>query len=218
LNALPRAQGPYDGDIYTRIIQSLRDQGYCVVSDFLPTDLIQSLFIDIKKLDNSHFKTAAIGRHDNVLVNRFVRGDRICWVDEDNTSVKSYLDWIESLRLRINRELYLGLFDFECMYAHYPEGAFYKKHYDAFQGESNRKLSVILYLNPAWQHHDGGELVVYDKHDNIIEKVTPTFGKMVIFLSEEFPHEVLATHRSRYSLTGWFRINNTSGITLDPPA
>lgn len=115
----------------------------------------------------------------------------------------------EQLRQYLNRELYLGLFDFECHYAHYPQGAFYKKHYDAFQGSSNRRLSTVLYLNPNWLPEDGGELILYTNDgDTVLETVLPKFGNMVIFLSEEFPHEVLPTNRSRYSLTGWFRINN----------
>ena len=51
-----------------------------------------------------------------------------------------------------------------------------------------------------------GELVLYHPvSDEIMEIVTPDFGKMVIFLSEEFPHEVLPAQTKRYSLTGWFR-------------
>ena len=126
---------------------------------------------------------------------------------------------MEQLRLRLNRELFLGLFDYECHYAHYPKGAFYKKHVDAFKGESNRRLSTILYLNPQWQPQDGGELVIYDVDGTTeLATVLPVFGSMVIFLSEEFPHEVLTARRSRYSLTGWFRVNATNSVNLDPPA
>lgn len=47
--------------------------------------------------------------------------------------------------------------------------------------------------------------------------MAPTFGTMVIFLSNEFPHEVLPPRCSRYSLTGWFRLNATTAVNLDPP-
>ena len=71
-------------------------------------------------------------------------------------------------------------------------GAFYKKHLDAFKGTNSRILSTVLYLNPGWLAGDGGELVLYHPvSDEVLEVVTPDFGKMVIFLSEEFPHEVL---------------------------
>ena len=35
--------------------------------------------------------------------------------------------------------------------------------------------------------------------------VPPLAGNLVVFLSGEFPHEVLVTQADRLSLTGWFR-------------
>lgn len=104
---------------------------------------------------------------------------------------------MEQLRLRINQALYLGLFDYECHYAYYPRHGFYRKHYDALKGKANRVLSTVLDLNPALQPTDGGEMPFL--------KVLPTWGKMVIFLSEYFPQEVLPAKKRRFSLTGWIR-------------
>jgi SM-20-related protein len=33
----------------------------------------------------------------------------------------------------------------------------------------------------------------------------PIGGTLVLFMSADMPHEVLAAHRSRYSIAGWFR-------------
>lgn len=211
-------QGPSDGDVFARIIEAVRHQGYIILTDIFSIEQLQSLFIDIKNTDSEEFHQAGIGREQEHQLNQFVRRDRIRWLQTDYEPTRFYLDWAERLRQRINRELFLGLFDYECHYAHYPKGAFYKKHLDAFQGNSNRRLSSILYLNPAWQPTDGGELVIYAADDSkILETVLPTFGKMVIFLSEEFPHEVLPAKCSRFSLTGWFRVNNSTTVNLDPP-
>jgi len=97
-------------------------------------------------------------------------------LDASHEPVVTYLEWVEQLRLRVNRELFLSLFDYECHYAHYPMG-----HY---------KLLMVESWLCMW--------------------------KMVLFLSEEFPHEVLPAMCSRYSLTAWFRINATDSVTLDP--
>lgn len=211
-------QGPSDGDVFARIIEAVRHQGYIILTDIFSIEQLQSLFIDIKNTDSEEFHQAGIGREQEHQLNQFVRRDRIRWLQTDYEPTRFYLDWAERLRQRINRELFLGLFDYECHYAHYPKGAFYKKHLDAFQGNSNRRLSSILYLNPAWQPTDGGELVIYAADDSkILETVLPTFGKMVIFLSEEFPHEVLPAKCSRFSLTGWFRVNSSTTVNLDPP-
>ncbi len=37
-----------------------------------------------------------------------------------------------------------------------------------------------------------------------IERILPSPGLMVLFLSEDFPHEVLPATRSRHSIAGWF--------------
>jgi len=218
LNTLTSPLGPFDGDPYAQIISSLRERGYIILNHVFPTAMLESLFIDIKQTDREAFHDAGIGREQEHQLNPFVRRDRIHWLSNTYENTTEYFNWMEQLRIRLNRELYLGLFDYECHYAHYPQGAFYKKHLDAFQGNTIRRLTTILYLNPAWQPQDGGELVMY-AHDGetILETVQPTFGILVIFLSEEFPHEVLPANVSRYSLTGWFRINNSTGLNLDPP-
>jgi SM-20-related protein len=98
-------------------------------------------------------------------------------------------------------------------------GAFYKKHLDAFRGEANRVLSVLVYLNPGWLPEDGGELLIYSdtQANEVITRVTPAFGTVVVFLSEEFPHEVLLAKRPRYSIAGWYRVNNSTADKVDPP-
>ena len=196
------------------IVETLATQGYVFDCYPLEAELTSNLFALLLAQDQSRFKTAGVGRELDHQVNRFVRTDEILWLDNDQSSValQTYLTWIETLRLAINRRLYLGLFDYECHFATYSEGAYYKRHTDAFNGERNRLVSTILYLNPNWQHGDGGELVLYSPamagpfESERTHVVEPTFGKLVLFLSEQFPHEVLVSHKARYSLTGWFRV------------
>ena len=67
----------------------------------------------------------------------------------------------------------------------------------------------MFYLNEDWQRSDGGELVLFaPEGDAIIDTVNPTFGKMIIFLSESFPHAVLAACKQRRSIAGWFRVRD----------
>jgi SM-20-related protein len=47
--------------------------------------------------------------------------------------------------------------------------------------------------------------------------VTPELGTVVLFLSEEIPHEVLPAHRNRLGVAGWFRVNTSAAIEkVDP--
>lgn len=200
-----------DDDIFARIVKAIRQQGYAVVDNIFDLLSLHGILADIHRRENE-FKQAGVGRQDDYQLNPFVRGDHICWLDLNTPLLEDYQQFIEGLRLAINRELFLGLFDYECHYAVYPDGAFYRRHLDAFKGESNRRLSTVLYLNPDWQNGDGGELQMYEPGEFTdfplpFLSIEPLFGRMVFFLSEEFPHEVRPAKRKRYSLTGWYRIN-----------
>ncbi len=208
---------PADADIFDTVADQLEQRGYAIVPQALPTETVDALFVELKQLRERDFKPAGIGRQDDFQVNRFVRSDEICWLNGKSPASASFLAWMEALREGLNRRLFLGLFDYEAHYASYPTGAFYKKHVDAFKGRSNRVLSTVFYLNPQWQSNDGGALVLYDESDEReIERVLPEYGKLVIFLSEVFPHEVLPAERERNSIAGWFRVNNSSAWVADP--
>lgn len=206
-----------DEDRFRQIASQLETTGYAILSEALPEPLIDSLLLHFKSLNEAEFKQAGTGRADGYHVSKGIRGDEIRWLDGQHPATRAYLDWVEQLRLTLNRHLFLGLFDYECHYACYPEGGFYRKHLDAFKGDTNRVLSTVLYLNPIWEPQDGGELIIYSDQEERLETVLPAYGKMVIFLSQVFPHEVLPVNKPRYSIAGWFRVNNNLGTNLDPP-
>lgn len=211
---------PFEVDTshYDRMADALVDKGYLVTPSFVPQPLAEGLLQEVLTSTSAEFKPAAIGRESQEQRNSFVRSDAIHWLTGTSESQRQFLGLMQGLRDELNRRLFLGLFDYECHYAHYRAGDFYKKHYDAFKGKTNRVLSTVLYLNPGWLAEDGGELLVYDREQTApFLKVTPLFGQMIIFLSERFPHEVLAAKRDRYSIAGWFRVNTSIGGTIDPP-
>ncbi len=145
-------------------------------------------------------------------------GVAIIRIDGTSPTGKEWLDWLEMLKTYLNRRLFLGLFSVESHFAYYQKGDFYKRHVDAFRGESNRVLSLVTYLNPLWSADDGGELVMYaDDNDHTGIKILPKLGTMVVFLSEVFEHEVLPAKKDRYSIASWFRLNTTRTGRADPP-
>ena len=145
------------------------------------------------------------GDRRRASIARRVRGDHILWLEPPGATAaqQSCLQQFEALRLALNRELQLGLFDFECHFAVYSPGAFYRRHLDRFATDDRRTLSCVLYLNEAWRAEDGGALRLHlpDRHRDVL----PRAGTLVAFLSERFEHEVLPAQRERLSLTGWFR-------------
>ena len=199
------------------IMNALRKDGYVVIDDALPASLVAALKQRILTIRNmGDLKEAGIGRRDDHTISRSIRQDSIHWMERSEPAEAGWLTAMEHLRGYANRELLLGLFEYESHFAHYPHGAGYKKHYDAFKGQSNRVLSTVYYLNENWQSGDGGELVIYDADDQLIETVQPVLNRLVVFLSEEFPHEVLPAKNHRYSIAGWFRVNNSRDILSLP--
>jgi len=99
-----------------------------------------------------------------------------------------------------------------------PGGSVYPLHVDNTFGvkgslnDDTRKLTCIIYLNPDYvKEESGGELRLL-LNDNQIIDLDPCGGRIVLFWSDEIPHEVLPcapSHRKddgthdRYALTVW---------------
>ncbi|MES2624362.1 MAG: 2OG-Fe(II) oxygenase [Pseudomonadota bacterium] len=190
------------------LCQALTEQGYAILDNVLPQELAAALRDEALQLKDENLLRAGTGRKQDHHLDKTVRADSISWLEPKSIPCRTYLEFMEVLRKGINRNLYLGLFEYECHYARYEPGAFYKTHLDAFGGKRNRILSTTYYLNPEWAAENKGELVLYTPDaKQIIATVLPTFNRMVIFLSERFPHEVLPTRQVRYSMAGWFRVS-----------
>lgn len=207
-----------ESHLFEAIAQNLLAQGYSIHPQALPATLTQELYQHLQQMPRQKFDPAGIGRERLHTRSEDIRKDEICWITGESEAGQHWLQWAAALQTYLNRRLFLGLFSFESHFAHYRPGDFYRRHLDAFRGETNRTLSLVVYLNPDWQNSDGGELVLYgDEQDQIGQKVVPSFGTVVTFLSEEFPHEVLPARCDRYSIAGWFRVNTTHSDRVDPP-
>jgi SM-20-related protein len=150
------------------------------------------------------FAAARIGSAD-AQRREDIRGDFTCWLCEPlYPAERSLLDQLEELRLELNREATLGLFELELHYARYPPGAGYARHVDRPQGSTQRLVSLVMYLNADWQPADGGVLRLHEGDDRTLD-VEPLGGRLVCFLTPGRVHEVLTARRERLSISGWFR-------------
>lgn len=187
-------------------LTQFENKGYIILEHFLPENLLQAMREEIHQLQQAHeFKKAGIGKQADFKIDDTQRGDFICWIDQANPfpATIDYLSRIEAIIPQLNRTFYLGIRTYECHYAVYPAGTYYKRHSDRHKMSSPRVVSMVFYLNQDWAPEDGGQLRIYEK-DNILEEVVPQGGTLVLFLSE-IEHEVLPTNRPRLSLTGWMR-------------
>ncbi|WP_178116114.1 2OG-Fe(II) oxygenase [Pseudomonas sp. LD120] len=199
-------QIPSDHPLLLSIVDDLAACGWSQQNIFLPEALTLELAAECRKrAAEGELAPAAVGRGPTQEIREGIRGDHIQWIEPGQAEASdTYLGLMDSLREALNRGLFLGLEDFECHFAMFPSGAFYKRHVDRFRDDDRRMVSAVIYLNSQWLPEHGGQLRMYLKDQGQYD-VLPVGGQLVVFLSGEVPHEVLPATRERLSLTGWFR-------------
>jgi SM-20-related protein len=199
------------------VIEDLIKNGYAICEGFLPAHTIKALADKAeKRYVNGEMVAAKTGKNTNTKHENF-RNDSIYWLDEAslNTSTQDYFKQINLLKTVLNQHFFMSLHDMETHLAVYPIGGVYLRHLDQFKQtnfatKQQRKISSVLYLNDNWLEDEGGELRLYlndactNNTNNYID-ILPNAGRLVLFLSADFWHEVLPATRNRISLTGWFR-------------
>jgi SM-20-related protein len=180
--------------------------GLSVRDRFLAPSQIRAL-ADCARLRRARgdFDAARIGGAPSLQRREDIRGDSTCWITPPLWAAEqSLLEELERLRLQLNRESLLGLFELELHYAWYPPGTGYERHVDQPQGRMQRLVSLVLYLNEDWTPEAGGELRLFDAADGHRD-IAPVAGRLVCFLTPGREHAVLPTQRDRLSVSGWFR-------------
>lgn len=204
--------------IIDKLLDSLVEKGWFEWPNAVTNELCQSLLTEVQTYDTEgELQRAGVGRGETHQINQQIRQDSIYWLDGKSSAQQTYLKQMAEMQYQLNRALFLGLFEYESHFALYKKGGFYKKHRDSFRGNANRMVTTVLYLNPNWQDDWGGELVIYNEESTEkLATITPEIGKLVIFMSEQIPHEVLPTKHPRVSVAGWFRCNASIAGNIDP--
>ena len=198
-------------DLLDHISQEIYSNSYVVVDNFVDEGFRKALLKEQTDLLNQgQFTKAAIGKGDQKQVRAEIRSDEVLWMDSATLSPLQAIFWekVAEVQQVLNRRCFLGLKSFEGHFARYPIGSFYKRHLDQFHAVPHRIVTIILYLNESWTEADGGQLRMYFPQEDgseRVEDVLPLGGRLVVFLSEEIPHEVLPTRKERISITGWLR-------------
>lgn len=191
---------------FNQAFDALESQHYAVIPQFLSLTLREALLAELLQLHaQGAFYEASVGRGVRQTRQAHIRGDSICWLEHHFTIAAQYLTLMEQLRQQLNAHFYLGLRSYEAHYAHYQAGSVYQRHVDRHRDNNARVVTTVCYLNDEWPIEAGGQLKLYNKNNELLLEKTPTGGSLVLFMSADMPHEVLAANRSRFSIAGWFR-------------
>jgi SM-20-related protein len=187
-------------------LDQLASHGWSQQSNFLSAELTLALARECRQhAEDGRLVPAGIGRAAGHAVQPSVRGDHVRWLETGQSDAcDSYLAIMETLRLALNRDFFLGLDNFETHFAAYAPGACYHKHIDRFRDDDLRTISVVVYLNAGWDVLEGGALRLHP--DGLPQlDISPEGSRLVLFVAADMAHEVLPATRERISLAGWFR-------------
>ncbi len=192
---------------FEALIASYLDNKVGITEHFLSNELANSLKQNLIKLNHEQLlNNAGIGNAKLPSYDGAIRSDSIYWLDKkhNNEFENEFFIKIEAFIKYLNRSCFAGITGYEFHYSLYESGDFYLKHLDQFKNNPSRKYSMICYLNSNWHEGDGGELLIHQEvGDN--QKISPIQGKTIFFKSDELLHEVLITHKTRMSITGWLK-------------
>ena len=184
-----------------KISAALEHTGVAILED-ITNAKYAALLLAYCKSQASSRNLAGIGAEHSA--NLAVRGDRTHWLSSENNDLEAeVLSMLDAIRCALNQTLWLNLATVEAHFAHYAPGTGYARHKDVFQRDALRVISLVLYLNPAWQQTDAGRLALYLREG--VQFVQPESGRAVIFVSAETEHSVERTTVDRYSIAAWFR-------------
>lgn len=189
---------------FESLVQSILDHNYAVMDGFFEKQTTDGLRHNLlERQANGLLRQAGVGKQASFQRNVAVRNDVVSWLETDSTDPheRRFLDTVAAFYQYLNRTCYTGINGFECHYALYATGSFYKRHLDQFQSDRGRRFSMVAYLNDNWAPSDGGELVLYLPSGTVT--LLPEAGRAVFFKADEIEHEVLPANRDRMSIAGW---------------
>jgi SM-20-related protein len=191
---------------FDQLIDSYLENKIGIDTGFITASLSEGLRQNILQLQSENRMVVA-GIGNDIVSDTYqkIRGDKIYWMDKSHSNgfEQEFLELINDFIGHLNETCYTGINSYEFHYAVYEEGSFYKRHKDQFRNDSNRKYSLISYLNKDWKEEDGGQLQVYQGEG--IQTIMPQAKTAVFFKSDEMEHEVLKANRQRMSVTGWLK-------------
>ncbi len=186
------------------IAEALGNHGACLLKGFPDPANTVLLRNALKALQqDGALRPAEVGHGRGQHLRTSIRGDATGWLDRGSGQATcDYLSSLQRLRMALNEQLFLGLFEEEAHFACYPAGTSYQRHRDQFQGSDTRVLSIVSYLNADWTATQGGALRLHLAPGSI--DILPRAGTSIVFLSS-LEHEVLPATRERLSIAAWLR-------------
>jgi Rps23 Pro-64 3,4-dihydroxylase Tpa1-like proline 4-hydroxylase len=200
---------------------------HIVIDNFIDEKYIKEILNDMDKLtiDKSYYfghesieknKFAFNNNFGNTLQNIFIElnSNEFINIIEQKTGIKNIIR--NNLNLQgagVHKVYNRG---FLCMHKDF-EG-----YYDNVYGLLDRRINILIYMNPEWKEEYGGQLCLYDSSSNsITKKILPILNRCVIFLTPNNVHGHptplnIPNNICRQSIATYYYTKNITGKNPEP--
>lgn len=199
---------------------------HIIIDNFFNEEYINTILSDMSNLtiDKSYYygnqkfeknKFAFNSNFGNILNEIFIElnCDEFITILENSTGIKNIIrDNIDLQGAGIHKIYNHG---FLCMHTDFE--AYEHKKY----GLLDRRINILIYMNPEWKDYYGGELCLFDKNkSNIGKKILPILNRAIIFTTPNNIHGHpqplnIPDNICRQSIATYYYTKNTSGKNLD---
>jgi len=199
---------------------------HLVLDNFLHENVLDNLLNEMKELtlDKSYYygdpviEKNKFAFKDNLgenlhLIFKELNSDEWIQILENTFSIKGLIR--NNLRLQgagVHKVLNEG---FLCMHTDF------EAYQDNTYGILDRRINLLLYMNPDWKEEYGGSLCLFENNSQtIVKKISPILNRCVIFLTPGNMHGHpdilhLPDEIARQSITTYYYTRNTSGKNLN---
>lgn len=97
----------------------------------------------------------------------------------------------------------------------------FEGYQDEVHGLLDRRINLLLYMNPHWEKEYRGELCLYDKTTSkITEEIMPILNRCVIFITTGNIHGhptplQIPDNISRQAITTYYYTKNITGLNVE---
>jgi hypothetical protein len=161
---------------------------YLVLENFLIPEVARKIYEEFPAIDQ-HWVDANGIRTRNKWTNPCIAGT-VAEKFYQEVNSRPFLEWLG--RVVEIEELLPDPNLFGAGYHQITDGGFLDVHVDFNKHESNdldRRLNLLVYLNPGWQEPYGGALELWDmEKKEQVAKILPIFNRCVIFETNEISY------------------------------